>query len=488
MTTKDEIRENRVKKLRAIEGAGFLAFPGQNKRTHTCLEALEGFGKISQTKKEIIITGRIMSLRQHGGLIFSHIKDGFGQIQVCFKKDRLGEKSFQFFLTHFDIGDFIEVRGILFKTKRGEKTLEARNYKILAKALLPLPEKWHGLKDVEERYRKRYLDLIFNPEVKEKFILRSKIIKEIRRFLDSESFLEVETPILQPIYGGAKAKPFKTHLNALDIDLYLRIAPELYLKRLLIGGFERVYEIGKCFRNEGVDRAHNPDFTMLEFYWAYADYKELMKFTEKLFITLIKKLFDKLKINYEKKEINFKAPWSRIEFNQLIKKYTEIDLDEINLQALRKKAKILLGFEPKGGKPEIADEIYKKCCRHKILQPTFLIHHPLGAFPLAKQLTKNSQKTANFQLVVAGFEMVNAFSELNDPLEQKKRFEEQEKIFKQGFEEAQRLDKDFLEALEHGMPPAAGFGMGIDRLTALLTDSHSLREVILFPTMKPKEK
>ena len=485
MATIDEIRKNRLKKLKAIESAGFLVYPGETKRSHICSQAVEDFSKLSRSKKEIILAGRIISLRGHGGLVFCNIEDGSGEIQVLFKKDRLGEKNYEFFLNNFDIGDFIEIRGTLFKTKKGEKTLEAADYKILAKSLLPLPEKWHGLKDVEERYRKRYLDLIFNKEVKEKFKLRSKIIKEIREFLEKEGFLQVETPILQPIYGGAKAKPFKTHLNALDIDLYLRISPELYLKRLLVGGFEKIYEIGKCFRNEGIDRAHNPDFTMLEFYQAYTDYKELMKFTEKMFSALLKNLFGSLKIKYEGKEINFKPPWPRIEFNQLIKKYTKINLDEIHIQALKKEAK-KLGIEPKGEKAEIADDIYKKVCRSKIWQPTFILHHPAGAFPLAKPLKKNSAKTANFQLVAADMELINAFSELNDPTEQKKRFEEQEKIFKAGFEEAQRMDKDFIEALEYGMPPAAGFGMGIDRLTALLTDSHSLREVILFPTMRPK--
>ena len=485
MNTIEEIRKNRLKKLKAIESAGFLAFPGQTKRTHTCLETLEQFGKLSRLKKETILAGRIMSLREHGGLVFCHISDGSGKIQILFKKDRLGEKGYNFFLENFDIGDFIEARGILFKTKRGENTLEVADYKILAKSLLPLPEKWHGLQDIEERYRKRYLDLIFNKEVKKKFELRAKIIKEIKKFLEKEGFLEVETPILQPIYGGAKAKPFKTYLNALDIDLYLRISPELYLKRLLIGGFEKVYEIGKCFRNEGVDRSHSPDFTMLEFYLAYTDYKELMKFTEKFFSEVLRGLFGSLKINYEGREVNFKAPWPRIEFNQLLKEYAKIDLEEIHLEALKEKAK-RMGIEPKGDKAEIADDIYKKFCRPKIWQPTFIIHHPLGAFPLAKQLEKNPNKTANFQLVVADIELVNAFSELNNPIEQKKRFQEQEKIFKTGFEEAQRLDKDYIEALEYGMPPASGFGMGIDRLVALLTDSHSLREVTLFPTMRPK--
>lgn len=485
-----KLRKTRLKKLEAIKKAGLLAFPERTKRSYTCQEVLKNFAKLSQLKKEVILVGRIRSKREHGRSTFSHIEDGTDKIQAYFREDRLGEKGYQFFLDNFDIGDFIEFKGILFKTKTGEKTIEVRDFKILAKALLPLPEKWHGLKDIEERHRKRYLDLIFNKEVKEKFKQRCRIIKKIREFLEKEGFLEVETPILQPIYGGAKARPFKTHLNALDIDLYLRISPELYLKRLIIGGFEKVYEISRVFRNEGIDRSHNPDFTILEFYWAYSDYKNLMKFTERLFEDLLKKIFGKLEVKYEGKKINFKTPWPRIEFSQILRKYTKINLEEIHLEALKKEAK-KLGLEVGKGeqKPEIADRIYKKFCLPKIWQPTFIIHHPLGTFPLAKQLTEESSKLASFQLVAGGgWELVLGFSELNDPLEQRKRFETQEKFFKEGLEEAQRMDTDFLEALEYGMPPAAGFGMGIDRLGALLTDSHSLREVILFPIMRPKEK
>jgi len=506
MTTIQELRENRLRKLETIRKAGFLAYPGKPKRTHTIAEALKDFAKLASSGKELFLVGRIRTQRVHGGSTFLHLEDGSGPIQAYFKKDRLGEKSYKFFLDNFDIGDFIEVRGVLFETKKGEKTIEVSDYKMLAKSLRPLPEKWHGLRDVEERFRKRYLDLIFNPEIKRKFEIRSEIIKEIRGFLEKEGFLEVETPILQPIYGGARARPFKTHLNALDIDLYLRIAPELYLKRLLVGGFEKVYEIGKCFRNEGVDRLHNPDFTMLEFYWAYANYKDLMKLTESLLETLLNKLFGKLEIKYrapqqrgkgedeneiviayEGKKINFKAPFKRIEYNQLLKKYTGINLEEINLQAIKKEAKkIGVDFDKTMGKVEVADEIYKKHCLPKIWEPTFVINYPLGASPFAKQLDDNPKKLARFQLLIAGWEIVNAFSELNDPIEQRERLKEQEKLFKGGFKEAQRMDEDFLVALEYGMPPAAGFGLGIDRLVALLTDSHSLREVILFPTMKPR--
>jgi len=292
--------------------AGILVYPEKTKRTHKIEEALKDFNKLVGSQKEIVLAGRIKSLREHGGSTFLHLADGTAKIQAYLKKKRIGESGYKLFLDNFDIGDFIEIRGILFKTKKGEKTIEAADFKILAKSLLPLPEKWHGLKDVEERFRKRYLDLIFNPEVKRKFALRAQIIKEIRNFLEKEGFLAVETPILQLIYGGAKARPFKTHHYALDTDLYLRIAPELYLKRLLIGGFEKVYEIGRVFRNEGIDRFHNPDYTSFEFYWAYADYKDLMKFTERMFESLLKKVFGKLEIIYEGKKINFKTPCTRI--------------------------------------------------------------------------------------------------------------------------------------------------------------------------------
>ena len=483
----NELKKIRLKKLKAIQEAGFLTYPEKTKRTHKIIEALTNFNSLVKTKKEIILAGRIRSLREHGGSTFLHLEDGTEKIQIYLKRDNIGEKKYQFFLDNFDIGDFIEIRGTLFKTKTEEKTIALSDVKILAKSLLPLPEKWHGLKDTEERFRKRYLDLIFNLEVRKKFEIRSKIIKEIRDFLEKEEFLEVETPILQSIYGGARARPFKTHHHALGIDLYLRIAPELYLKRLLVGGFEKIYEIGRVFRNEGIDRSHSPDYTHFEFYWAYANYKDLMKLTERMFENLLKKIFGKLEIIYEDKKIDFKTPWPRIEFSELIRKYTKINLNEINFETLKKSAQ-KLGVEVfKGaGKTEIADEIFKKFCRPKIWQPTFVIHYPLGFQPLAKSLEKDDKKLANFQLIVAGWELINAFSELNDPIEQKKRFEEQEKFFKTGLEEALRMDEDYIEALEYGMPPAAGFGMGIDRLITLLTNSYSLREVILFPAMRPK--
>ena len=487
MATLEELRKIRLKKLEKIKKALIFPYPQKVKRTHTILQVLKNFSKLKKSKKEIFLVGRIRAMRIHGGATFFDFEDGTGKIQAFLRKDKVGPKAYEFFINNFDIGDFVQVRGILCKTKKGEKTIEVSDFKILSKSLRPLPEKWHGLKDVEERFRKRYLDLIFNPEAKEKFILRSKIISEIRKFLEKEGFLEVETPILQPIYGGARARPFKTHHYALDIDLYLRIAPELYLKRLLVGGFEKVFEIGKCFRNEGIDRFHNPDFTSLEFYLAYADYKDTMKLTEKMILNVVKKIFKKRKLEYQGKKIDFKTPWPRIEFDVLFRKETKLDYDTINREVLLKKAKSLgLEIEENLPKFEIADEIFKKIIRPKIWNPTFVIHYPLGFQVLAKALEKNPKRLANFQLIVAGTEIVNAFSELNDPLEQRKRFQEQRELFKEGFKEAHPLDEDFLEALEYGMPPAAGFGMGIDRLVMILTNSYSLREVILFPLMRPK--
>jgi len=486
MSTVDEIRQNRIEKLKKILKSGENPYPIEVKRTHEIKQVLGDFASLAEKQEEVILVGRVRTIRTHGALTFIDFEDGTGKLQALFAKDKIGEKSYQTFLDMFDIGDFIEIHGVLFETKRGEKTIEARSYKMLCKSLRPLPEKWHGLKDVEERYRKRYLDLLFSPEVKDKFVIRSRFIKEMRNFLDNEGFMEVETPILQMLYGGARAKPFKTHLNAMDLDVFLRISPELYLKRLLVGGFEKVYEIGKCFRNEGVDKFHNPDFTMIECYWAYADYKQSMKMIERMFETILTNIFGTTDIKYGDNVLNFKGPWERIEFFALLEKYTGIKYEELNEKALAKKAKEMGIDLPEGAdKPNIADEIYKKYCRPKIIQPTFVIHHPKGFQPLAKDLDK--EKLASYQLVLAGAEVINAFSEQNDATEQGDILKGQEKLFKGGFEEAQRSDDEFVEALEHGMPPAAGFGIGIDRIVSMITDSSSLREVILFPLMKDKE-
>lgn len=427
MSSIQEIKQNRLEKMESIRKAKINPYPSKTERTHTCQEAFDGFDELSAGGEEVSLVGRLRSIRQHGGSTFANIEDGSGQIQIYLKKDGIGEEKYNFFIAHFDVGDFIGARGTLFLTKKEEKTLLLNDYKILSKSLSPLPEKWHGIKDVEERFRKRYLDLIMNKDVREVFVKRNEIIKKIREFLEKNNFMEVETPILQSLYGGANAKPFTTHLNALDIDLYLRIAPELYLKRLLVGGFERVFEIGRCFRNEGMDREHNPDFTMLEWYAAYWDWEDLMKFTEDLMYHLDPKVFPK--------------KWDRVEYGEIVKNGDD------------------------------------KAAYAKLEKPTFVLNVP------NMPLCKDGQA---LQGIACGVELIKAFTEQNNPIEQKKAFEEQEKKREKGDEEAQRYDKDFIEALEYGMPPAAGFGLGIDRLVLLLTDAKSLREAILFPLMRPK--
>ncbi|MBI2669990.1 MAG: lysine--tRNA ligase [Candidatus Yanofskybacteria bacterium] len=491
----NDLRQARLEKLEKLQKAGIDAYPARSSRTHKIAEALADFDNLAAKEMEIILAGRVMAKREHGGLAFFDLQDGSislttsvpVQIQLFFKKDVLGGKEYEFFIKTVDIGDFIEVGGTLFKTKQDERTLLTTHYSLLTKSLLPLPEKWHGLQDVEERYRKRYLDLIFNQEVKTKFEARSNIIEHLRQYLISNDFLEVETPILQTLYGGANAKPFKTHLNTLDLPLYLRIAPELYLKRLLVGGFEKVFEIGRNFRNEGMDREHNPEFTMLEFYAAYWDYEKAMEFVESMLKHIVEKKFGTAKIEHQGKEIHFVGPYPRVTFNDLFKKYSGLDYDKSDENDLKEKAKELdIKIEKSMNKGNLGDEIYKKVARPNIIQPTFVINHPLEISPLAKKLDDDPNHVARFQLVVGGMEVVNAFSELNDPTDQRQRFEAQEKVAKKGNEEAQRLDEDYIEALEYGMPPAAGVGIGIDRLVVLLTDSHSVREVILFPLMKPR--
>lgn len=484
--TLQEIKKQREKKLKNLREVGIDPYPQKAISRLPINEVILNFDKLKG--KEIALVGRIRSIREHGGSTFLHFEDGSGKIQAFFRRDKLGKEQYQFFLDNFDIGDFILIKGELFETKRGEKTIEAKEYQMLAKSLLPLPEKWHGLKDTEERFRKRYLDLIMNPEIKEKFLLRSKIISEIRKFLEKEGFIEVETPILQPTYGGAAAEPFKTHLNALDIDLYLRIAPELYLKRLLVGGFEKIFEIGRVFRNEGIDKAHNPEFTSLEFYWAYVDYEELMKFSEKMLEKLVTNIFGSPKIIYQGKEINFTAPFERIEFFDLLTEKIGADPQKLSDEELKKIAENLKIDTARKSRAKILDDIFKKECREEILNPTFVLRQPIELTPLAKRDEKDYQKAARFQLIAGGWELINAFSELNDPEEEKKRFKDEAKAREKGEEETHPFDEDFIEALEYGMPPAGGLGMGIDRLCALLTDSKTLREIILFPLMKPQPR
>jgi len=476
----EDIYKSRVKKLETIRETGINPYPVKAKRTHTVEETLNSFSSFLKVKTKLVLAGRIRSIRKHGGSTFIHFEDSTGKIQAYLGRDKVGKENYDYFLDNFDIGDIVEIRGSLFKTKKGEKTIKVSKIRMLSKSLLPLPEKWHGLTDTEERFRKRYLDLIMNPEVRKNFILRSNIIKEIRNFLSDENFLEVETPVLQPIPGGALAKPFKTHLNALNFDLYLRVSPELYLKKLLVGGFEKIYEIGRCFRNEGMDKYHNPDFTMIELYWAYQDRDGLMKFVEMFLKEIIKKTKKNLCIPYEGREINFKGSWEIITFRDLIKKNCGFDIEKSSNQQLLKKL-FDLGQKVDRNDPReiLLDELYKKTCRPNILQPTFVVDHPLEMAVLAKSKEGDQNYADRFQLVIGGIELINGFSELNDPIVQEKRFQ-YSKI------SLERRDKSFLEALEYAMPPAAGLGMGIDRLAALLTDSHSLREIILFPTMRPK--
>jgi len=473
-----DYRKTQLEKRRQLLAKSNPPYPQSTKRTHTVGEANKDFAKLKRQSKRVVLTGRIVTLRRHGGATFVNIKDTSGMLQLLLRRDNMGISAYKEATSSIDVGDFVEVAGVAVLTKHKEQTLDTSSLRLLAKAIRPIPEKWHGLKDVEERYRKRYLDLLINPEIQEIFLLRSKIFRSTREFLIQEGFVDVETPVLQHIPGGASARPFKTHLNSFDIDLYLRVAPELYLKRLLIGGMEKVFEIGRMFRNEGVDHSHNPDFTMLEFYWAYADYKDIMKLTEKMIMYIAKSVG---------KEALFKGPWKRVEFVDLLKKYAKVDYESVNQKELAKTAKKLgLSVEKYTTKARIADDIYKKVCLPKIVNPTFILHYPASLFPLAKTLKDKPEYAACFQLAVAGWELTKAFSEQNDPVVQRKSFEEQEKHRKEGDEEAQRLDNDFLEALEYGMPPAAGIGIGMDRFVALLAGANSLREVILFPLMKPK--
>lgn len=483
----DEIREARLGKLKKLKEEKIDPYPARTSRTHEIREAIEGFDDLAGEKEKIMVAGRILGKRGHGGSAFLDIADSTGRIQLLFKKDILGEDAYELFKETVDTGDFIEASGFLFRTKQAEMTIEVEGYSMLTKSLLPLPEKWHGLQDVEERYRKRYLDLIFNAEVKEKFKLRSRIIESFRNFLNVRGFMEVVTPTLQPMYGGASARPFKTHMHDLDMDLFLRIAPELYLKRLLVGGFERVFEFTTNFRNEGMDRDHNPEFSVLEFYAAYKDLEWLMDFTEDLFEDVLTRVFVSLKIKTGDMELDFQKPYQRFKFNDLLKERAGIDYSAAGEEEFRAKAKELgVKIDKTVSKPGLADEIFKKAITPGLIQPTFVTQWPADILPLAKR-SDDSDYVGAFQFFAGGREIIKAFSELNDPIDQRERFKAQENRRAKGDEEAQRLDEDFLEALEYGMPPAAGWGLGIDRFVALLTDSHSIREIILFPLMKPRD-
>lgn len=455
----EDIIKERLKKKEDLEKLGYEVYPARIKRTHLISEALESFDSLSKQKKKISVAGRVMGMRIQGGLGFIDLRDGSGavKLQAVLKKDNL--EDFAVLRNDLDIGDFLEVSGTLFTTQKGEKSIEAKTARIIVKSLRPLPSVWHGLQDVEERFRKRYLDLILNPEVKEKLVVRSKIVEHLRSELTKEGFLEAETPMLQPIPGGTKARPFVTHHNSLDTDFYLRIAPELYLKRLLVGGMEKVFEIGRNFRNEGIDRDHNPEFTMLEMYWAYQDYEGLMEFAEKL----LKKFIPAS----AKASAGNPSKWERITFAEIFKKLSGKDYKKVPADKL--------------------EETFKKEVRPKIIEPTLVIEYPESMIALAKLKKDDPSLTESFQLIVNGVEIIKGFSELNDPVFQRAQMEQQDKEHRAGDPEAFRLDEDFLEALEYGMPPAAGLGLGIDRLAALVTKSHSVKEIIAFPTLRPKE-
>ncbi|MBI3120522.1 MAG: lysine--tRNA ligase [Candidatus Kerfeldbacteria bacterium] len=481
----ERVREQKLADLRKI----LNPFPSKTFRSQTIATVLARFDVLKKRQKRVSIAGRVMAVRSHGGAVFYDVEDGTGKMQVFLKKDLLDPTLFELINNLIERGDLVEVRGICTLTKRGEKTILANTATLLSKALLPLPEKWHGLTDTEARFRKRHLDLIANPETRNHFIIRARVIRAIREFLDRHNFLEVETPILQIMAGGASARPFKTHHHALDMDLYLRVAPELFLKRLVVGGFERVYEIARCFRNEGMDYSHNPEFTQVEFYYAYQDYEGLMKFTEQLLEHVLMKTMDTLEISYEGKPLSFRAPFPRKTFHDAVLAYAGVDLDltrnQKDLFAEAVKLNVDVDASMHWGK--LADEIFKTCVRPQLISPTFIIDYPIELSPLAKKKESDPRYVERFQLIAAGvFELCNAFSELNDPEDQEQRFQAQDKLARAGDKEAQPYDRDYVEALKTGMPPTAGLGMGIDRFVMLLTNQHSIKEVLLFPTMRPE--
>ena len=436
-------------------------------------------------EREVSIAGRVMSKRRHGKICFLDVRDSVGTIQVFARKDVLEDKYED--VKGLDIGDIIGVKGIVFKTEAGEITVRATDLTLLSKSLQILPEKFHGLKDPDLRYRQRYVDLIVNPEVKNVFIKRNKIIKKIREFLDNKGFLEVETPILGTVAGGANARPFYTHHNTLDIDMQLRIANELFLKRLIVGGFDKVYEMGKMFRNEGMDPKHNPEFTNIELYQAYADYEEMMRITENLFEYVAKEVLGTDTINYQGTEICLKAPWKRITMIDAVKKYTDVDFNEIDTdedarEVAREKGLEISEHDTWG---KVLSEMFEEFCEEHLVEPTFVIGHPVEVSPLAKRNPEDKRLTQRFEAFINTWEFANAFSELNDPIDQRERFEAQVREKEAGDDEAHPMDSDFINAIEVGLPPTGGLGIGVDRMIVLLTDQPSIRDVLLFPTMKP---
>jgi lysyl-tRNA synthetase class 2 len=488
MSFLEEVRVERMKKLELLKERGMNPYPVSTERDYSVSEILEKFDLLAEEKTQTALAGRVTALRDTGGLIFFNFNDGTGTFQGLLKKDETDEAVFGLFRDTVDLGDFVQISGTLFVTKRGEKTLQVNAWKMLSKSLRPLPDKWAGLQDMEERYRKRYLDILASDEVRERFVLRSKFVAELRRAFDEAGYLEAETPVLQPLAGGATAKPFETHHHALDMGLFLRIAPELYLKELLIAGFPKVYELGRLFRNEGIDVTHNPEFTTVEFYEAYASAAKYMPFIEEILRTVIKNVTGKTEVEFFGETIDFGKKFEVVSFFSLIEKYTEIkNPEKLSFEEIYAHAKKLGLDVPKGdGIEKIFDTIYKKHVRPNLIQPTFIVDYLVAFSPLAKKQEKNPEMIDRYQLVVGGLEVVNGFSELNDPIDQRERFTEQEKNRGEGDEEAQPKDEDYIEAMEYGMPPAGGAGLSIDRMVMILTNTKNIREVILFPTLRPR--
>lgn len=483
-----EIKE----KVQDLRAKGLNLYPSGFRRDITVQEVIDHFGhmdnnELSEIADIFTIAGRVMSIRDFGKAVFIHIKDGTGKLQAYIRKDKVGGESFEDFKL-IDLGDHVGLTGRPFRTKTNELTLLANSFVLLSKSQSPLPEKYHGLIDVETRYRQRYLDLIVNDDVRNTFILRSRIIRTIREFFDDQGFLEVETPMMQSIPGGATARPFKTYHQALGMDLYLRVAPELYLKRLVVGGFEKIYELNRNFRNEGISANHNTEFTMLEFYVAYATYEDLMELTERLFLYLLGKLYDKMTITYQGNLVDFSTPWSRISLTDSLK-----DIGGVSESVLSDTRALIdfarskgLEIQDKEGIGSVLPKLFEHIVEPKLIQPTFIVDYPIEASPLSRRKDENSEIAERFELFIAGKEIANGFSELNDPDDQRDRFLEEVALRDAGDEEALFMDEDYLKALEYGLPPTAGEGVGIDRLAMVLTDSPSIRDVILFPQMRKK--